>query len=99
VISSDERGLFMGTQQTFGGITRGLFPLGAGLLYDHVNHGAPFWAASILVLVTLLLGFNLEAYMKPESAAKAGTGSAPPSPMPAAAEVASVAPAGSGRTD
>ncbi len=99
VISSDERGLFMGTQQTFGGITRGLFPLGAGLLYDHVNHGAPFWAASILVLVTLLLGFNLEAYMKPESAAKAGTGSAPPAPMPAAAEGASVAPSGSGRTD
>ncbi len=37
VISQDERGLFMGTQQTFGGITRVIFPLGAGLLYDHVQ--------------------------------------------------------------
>jgi MFS family permease len=99
VISSDERGLFMGTQQTFGGVTRGLFPLGAGLLYDHVNHGAPFWAASILVLMTLLLGFNLEAYMKPDTVAKPGAGGAPPPPLAATAEIASVAPAGSTSTD
>jgi MFS family permease len=89
VISSDERGLYMGTQQTFGGVTRVIFPLGAGLLYDHVNPGAPFWAGSILVVATLFLGTNLEAYMRP----KAAPASATP-PMPATAEVASVTPAG-----
>ena len=34
VISGDERGLYMGVQQTFGGITRVFFPIGAGFLWD-----------------------------------------------------------------
>ena len=89
VISQDERGLFMGTQQTFGGITRVIFPLGAGLLYDHFNPGAPFWAGAILVIATLFLGTNMEAYMRPKAIQ---VPAAPP--MPATAEVASMTPAG-----
>ena len=95
VISADERGLFMGTQQTFGGITRVIFPLGAGLLYDHLNPGAPFWAGAVLVAATLLLGTNLEAYMTPDTAGVA-TIPTPSGPIPATAEVASVTPAGTG---
>ena len=96
VISADERGLFMGTQQTFGGVTKVLFPLGAGVLYDHFNPGAPFWAAGVLVAATLLLGLNLEAYMnsaQTPAAIRAGS-STPPAPLPASVEVASVTPAG-----
>jgi MFS family permease len=92
VISADERGLFMGTQQTFGGITRVIFPLGAGLLYDHLNPGAPFWAGAVLVAATLLLGTNLEAYMQP--AAAPATIPMASGPIPVTAEVASVTPAG-----
>lgn len=92
VISPDERGLYMGTQQTFGGITRVIFPLGAGLLYDHVNPGAPFWAGAVLVAATLFLGTNLEAYMKSDTTpATIPTASGP---IPVTAEVASVTPAG-----
>jgi len=94
VISKDERGLFMGTQQTFGGITRVIFPLGAGVLYDRLNPGAPFWAAAVLVAGTLLLGLNLEAYMKPEAGPGLGGTVGSPAAIPATAEVASVTPAG-----
>jgi MFS family permease len=82
VISPHDRGLYMGTQQTFGGVTRALFPLGAGLLWDHFAPGVPFWAAAVLVAGTLLLGLNLESYMGSE-----------PGPSPAAAELASTTPA------
>jgi MFS family permease len=92
VISADERGLFMGTQQTFGGITRVIFPLGAGFLYDHYNPGAPFWAGAVLVAATLLLGTNLEAYMKSDGAP--ATIPSASGPIPVTAEVASVTPAG-----
>lgn len=71
VISPDSRGLYMGTQQTFGGITRGLFPLGAGLLWDQLGPGAPFWVASVLVASTLLLGFDLRNYVRPGTSAPA----------------------------
>jgi MFS family permease len=82
VISADERGLYMGVQQTFGGVTRGLFPLGAGLLLDHAGIVAPFWAGAALMASTLLLGFDLERYLQRASPA-------PATPPP---EIASVAP-------
>jgi MFS family permease len=83
VISADERGLYMGTQQTFGGVTRVLFPLGAGLLWDHGGMGAPFWAAATLVAGTLLLGLDAERYLqRPALAAQ-----------PTTAEFATVVPA------
>ncbi len=85
VISSDERGLYMGTQQTFGGVTRVLFPLGAGLLWDHAAIGVPFWTGALLVAATLFLGLNAESYLKPAPA--------PPAPAIPAPEIASATPA------
>jgi MFS family permease len=85
VISPSERGLFMGVQQTFGGITRVVFPLGAGLLYDRFAPGVPFWTAGALVAGTLLLGLNTESYLRPESAPAA----TPPTDIPSAAAPAS----------
>jgi len=69
LISPDERGLYMGVQQTFGGITRVLFPLGAGFLYDHVRPEAPFMTAAVIVMATLLLGLDMESYVRPDSTA------------------------------
>jgi MFS family permease len=82
VISADERGLYMGVQQTFGGITRVLFPLGAGVLWDNAGMAAPFWAGAALVASTLLLGLDLGRYLQ-------GASPAPEAPPP---EIASVSP-------
>lgn len=62
VISSNERGLYMGVQQTFGGASRVVFPILFGLAYDHIGRPAPFLISSALVAFTLLLGRDLEKY-------------------------------------
>ena len=62
VISSRERGLYMGVQQTYGGITRVAFPVLLGMAYDSLGHQSPFWISATLVLGTLLLGRDLEGY-------------------------------------
>ena len=65
VIPRHERGLYMGVQQTFGGVARVVGPIGAGWAYDNLGMGVPFWVASALVLGTLLLGLKMEEYMRP----------------------------------
>jgi MFS family permease len=67
VIPATERGVYMGTQQAFGGMARVIFPLIAGLLYDHVVPGAPFWFGAVLVAATLFLGLDMESYVRPPS--------------------------------
>lgn len=62
VIPNRERGLYMGVQQTFGGASRAIFPIVAGLAYDHLGAGVPFVIAAVLVALTLLLGMDLESY-------------------------------------
>ncbi|HVE80196.1 MAG TPA: MFS transporter [Gemmatimonadaceae bacterium] len=68
VVSAQERGLYMGVQQTFGGAARFLFPLFAGAAFDHLGIGVPFYIAGGLVLATLLLGTDLERYVAPRAA-------------------------------
>jgi MFS family permease len=68
VISPTERGLYMGVQQTFGGVTRVLFPLGAGFLYDHFIPGVAFWVGATLVASTLLLNIKLPTSLRQEPA-------------------------------
>jgi multidrug resistance protein len=77
VIQRHERGLYMGVQQTFGGVARVIGPLWAGWAYDHLGMGVPFWTASLLVLGTLLLGANLEEYTRPKQAEPAATATIP----------------------
>ena len=43
VVPDNERGLYMGVQHTFGGVSRVLFPVAAGLLMDRFGVGVPFW--------------------------------------------------------
>jgi MFS family permease len=64
VISHDERGLYMGVQQTFGGLSRAIFPMVAGVVFDRLGVGVPFVISAALVAATLLLGFDLESYAK-----------------------------------
>ncbi len=55
IVHAGDRGLYMGVQHTFGGISRVAFPVSAGLLMDRFAVGVPFWIAGLLVLGTLPL--------------------------------------------
>jgi MFS family permease len=61
VVPSDERGLYMGVQQTFGGASRVLFPIVYGYMFDRVIE-LPFLVAAALVAATILLGLGMETY-------------------------------------
>jgi MFS family permease len=65
VVASHERGLYMGVQQTFGGIARVAGPLYFGWAYDHLGPRVPFLTAAVVVLMTITLGLNMESYVKP----------------------------------
>jgi predicted MFS family arabinose efflux permease len=68
IVSSAERGLYMGVQQTFGGVTRVAFPIILGISFDAFGAQSPFWISASVVLATLLMGRDLEKYA-PRSAA------------------------------
>jgi MFS family permease len=62
VVPTRNRGLYMGVQHTFGGVSRVLFPLAAGVAMDHLGLGFPFVIAGVLILSTLLLTTSMEDY-------------------------------------
>jgi multidrug resistance protein len=68
VIPSHERGLYMGVQQTFGGVARVVFPILAGYAFDRVAE-LPFLVSAGLVAGTLFLGVGMEEFtrVKPEA--------------------------------
>jgi multidrug resistance protein len=61
IVPASERGLFMGTQQTFGGMSRVAFPVVFGWLFDR-GIGLPFYLSATMVALTLLLGLGMESY-------------------------------------
>ncbi|HZI42640.1 MAG TPA: MFS transporter [Gemmatimonadaceae bacterium] len=69
VVPSKERGLYMGVQQTYGGVSRVAFPILAGFLMDRLGTGSPYALAAVLVAATLLLTAPLEEYMGSRTAA------------------------------
>ena len=67
VIGDHERGVYMGVQQTYGGILRVLYPLYAGWAFDFFSGAkVPFLTSAALVLSTLLLGRKMESYQRGE---------------------------------
>jgi MFS family permease len=60
VISKNERGLYMGVQQTFGGLSRVLVPLWAGFSYDHYGKAVPLFTSAALVIATLFIGVGID---------------------------------------
>ncbi len=59
-ISSRERGLYMGVQQTFGGLARVIVPLWAGFSYDYFGKTVPFFTSAGLVIGALFLGLGVD---------------------------------------
>lgn len=70
IVAQNERGVYLGVQQTFGGVGRVAFPLVAGVLMDQFGAGAPFGVAAVITLLTLPLAIAL------------GRAPASPSPSP-----------------
>jgi MFS family permease len=60
VIPSHERGLFMGVQQTFGGLARVIVPLWAGFAYDHFGKTVPFFTSAVLVGGAIFIGLGVD---------------------------------------
>ena len=69
VVPGNQRGLYMGVQHTFGGVSRVLFPVAAGLLIDRFGVGVPFWISGLLVLATLPFAWALADSLAPASPA------------------------------
>src|SRR5687767_3807286 len=60
VISPRERGLYMGMQQTYGGLARVIVPLWAGFSYDHFGKAVPLFTSAALVFGTIMLGLGID---------------------------------------
>jgi MFS family permease len=68
VIAPGERGLYMGMQQTYGGVARIIAPLFFGWAFDSIGVSSPYYFSSAILLATILLGFGLDKYARPELA-------------------------------
>jgi predicted MFS family arabinose efflux permease len=65
VIAPRERGLYMGMQQTYGGVARIIAPLFFGWAFDSIGVSSPYFFSSAFLLATLSLGFGLDKYARP----------------------------------
>jgi MFS family permease len=74
VIAPADRGLYMGLQQTFGGVARIAAPLFYGWAFDSLGIAVPFFFSAAFVVATTALGVGLDRYARPQRV------SAPPSP-------------------
>ena len=52
-VSGAEQGMILGSMQSVASLTRILGPLWAGLAFDHVGHGAPYWTGALWVVAGL----------------------------------------------
>jgi multidrug resistance protein len=62
VIDGAQRGLYMGVQQTYGGISRVAFPVVFGLAYDRIGAASPFYISSALVLLSFVLARDIASF-------------------------------------
>ena len=66
VVNQRERGLYMGMQQTYGGVTRMIAPLFFGWAFDTLGVSSPYFFSSAFIVATIFLGFGLDRYARPE---------------------------------
>ncbi len=64
IIKPRERGLFMGLQQTYGGVARAIAPLFFGWSFDTLGVSSPYFIASAIIMATILLGLGLDGDTK-----------------------------------
>jgi multidrug resistance protein len=78
VVPSRERGMYMGVQQTVGGVSRVVFPWWDGWAFDHIGMAAPFVVCGGLTVGTLWLvrGLQVPSPARAEGAKRAASGDA-----------------------
>jgi MFS family permease len=64
VIGRHERGLYMGVQQTYGGLARVIGPIGAGWAWDNLGVGVPFWTGAVFAIGAFLLTAGMEEFVR-----------------------------------
>jgi MFS family permease len=69
VIEPRDRGLYMGMQQTYGGVSRIIAPLFFGWSFDRLGVSSPYFFSSAFILGTIFLGFGLDQYARPKPVA------------------------------
>src|SRR6266850_1081315 len=67
VIAPGERGLYMGMQQTYGGVARIIAPLFFGWAFDSLGVSSPYFFSSAFIVATIFLGFGLDQYARREA--------------------------------
>lgn len=70
VIKARERGLYMGMQQTYGGVARIIAPLFFGWSFDTLGVSSPYFFSAAFILGTVFLGFGLDKYARPKTSAE-----------------------------
>jgi MFS family permease len=65
VVDPRDRGLYMGMQQTYGGLARIVAPLFFGWAFDTIGVSAPYFFSSAIIIATISLGFGLDQYARP----------------------------------
>ncbi|MEJ7811729.1 MAG: MFS transporter [Gemmatimonadaceae bacterium] len=60
VVGDNERGLYMGVQQTFGGVVRVLYPLYAGFAWDKLGTVVPFWTSSAVMACMFVVALGTD---------------------------------------
>jgi MFS family permease len=68
VTAPRERGLYMGMQQTYGGVARIIAPLFFGWSFDHLGASSPYYFSSVFIFATIFLGFGLDQFAGKEKA-------------------------------
>jgi MFS family permease len=81
VVNQRERGLYMGMQQTYGGVTRAIAPVLYGRAFDTLGVASPYFFSSAIIAATIFLGFGLDRYARHE---------APPAKIPVDVDVPAV---------
>jgi MFS family permease len=69
VVHQRERGLYMGMQQTYGGVARIIAPLFYGWAFDNLGVSSPYFFSSAIIAMTIFLGFGLDKYARHEQEA------------------------------
>lgn len=85
VVNPRERGLYMGMQQTYGGVARIITPLFYGWAFDSIGVSSPYYFSSAIIATTILLGFGLDKYARPDRVRKSKSSDATvpvPAPIP-----------------
>jgi multidrug resistance protein len=63
VVPATDRGLYMGVQQTFGGLARAVFPWWDGVAFERYGMASPFVTAGVLCIAAIGLALGLERHL------------------------------------